>query len=800
MALYQPTNVFPSSFAGVGGGAVDVTQGFTVSWQVNGSSAMTAYQIQIFENTSASNKVYDSGQTNVTPAFFGTSSTGQVNFFEVPIAASALSGMSNGFASGYKMLITQWWGTNSVQQLSPSFFWTRTDPTISISAFTNPVTENTATFTGVYTQAQGDSLDWFRWMLAVQGQESTPIEDTGYIYGTEDIQVTYDGLFTGTAYAVRCMIQTEYGIQADTGWVNFTVSYPVSEMSGYVEACLSQIEGIAIQWPRVSYIPGKADGSYTIEGGLLDLPFGSSITWDEKNGAPMLFESEWSIAWSAFYPESGTSPAVSINGALNFSILPTQIELTYNGAVLASLPLTGILEDYPVRVVLTPRELHVYYAQLLGGLYPSETLYPSEDLYPSDGDFNWIKYTYPLTWVQPDITSITLYGKQKCEWITVINGEVSGSLLVSLLTDLTYEPEWTLDTLFLATFGAAGINGGNITPDEDVVGVAIYRKSSTASKLDFVVNAPIGTTMILDEGFLNQEQYTYYVFVLGENTYVSPALISNVVQPMFWNWTILACTMDSDGIYHLDAAHVFRNNVTTDALSNNNTPSILQNFTPYPTRQPTSYNYLSSTLVGYIGKVDYINNKYVDTTAQADALWELSVSQSPKFLRNRKGNLWRIESAASITMQTGDNQAPQPYLGSFPWMETGPAEGASIVCMEGDGAWDSIITPPAPTDIPRIVVTAEMNATVTITNGVQTLNAISTGVVVYSPASQGEWTITAQNGSGGFAEKTIQITTNETYYVGMILSAYRGTITVNAPQGTIVTINNGTYMMTQEVM
>lgn len=769
MPLNQPTNITPSSFAGVGGGVVDVTQPLTVSWQVNGSSALTYYQIQIFENTEVSSKVYDSGQTAVNPPFFGTSSTGEVQFYSVTIPASSLASMTNGYENGYKMLITQWWNGGSLAQLSPSFFWTRSTPTVSMQTFPNPLESRMATFSATYTQAQGDTLDWFRWQLAVKGNESDPIEDSGDIYGTEDIQVTYDGLFVGTTYVVRCMIQTEYGMQADTGWQEFTVQYDVNDFTGYVEACPGLIDGILVRWSRVSYIPGNAEGSYTVGNGTLYLPSGSSVTWDEKNGSPMNFSTPWSIAWSSFYPSSGTAPALVISESITVNVLPNAVTIMNGETVVGSAPLSGIYSTTPIRIVITPRELHVYAPVYEGGLYPSDELYPSDDLFPETYTAIWKVVKTPLTWVQPDITSITLYGEQTCEWITAIDGEVSGTELQSLLTNLEYEPTWGLDTLFLANFNGTGIDGGNITPNEDITGVALYRQAEGDATLSLVANLDISTTAIVDEGYRNQVNYTYYVFVLGETTYVSAALPSNMVCPMHWNWTVLDCTQDGDGIYHVNAAHIFRNSVSTDALTNNNTPNVLQNFTPYPTRQPTSVNYIASTLTGYIGQVDMVNNKYVDTVDQAAAIWELSTSNDPKFLRDRKGNFWRIETQAAVTMQTGDNQAPQPYFGSIPWMETGSTNGVSVICQDGDGGWSDLVpTTPSESET-KIIITAPYGTSVTIYNGTSSYTSVYAGVISYTPSSVGEWTISGVLGSATDS-KNITIATGETYYVGLIPS------------------------------
>ena len=141
-----------------------------------------------------------------------------------------------------------------------------------------------------------------------------------------------------------------------------------------------------------------------------------------------------------------------------------------------SVEIPHLLVDYTIRMVLTPRELHMYYPVQEGGLYPSSVLFPSATLYPMGGDVSWERFTYPLTWVQPDIESITLYGEQRCDYIMVSGGEVSGALLGDLLTNFEFEPSWTLDTWFLATFNGTGINGGNITPSGDsITGAAVYR-------------------------------------------------------------------------------------------------------------------------------------------------------------------------------------------------------------------------------------------------------------------------------------------------------------------------------------
>ena len=139
--LNQPINVIPSVLSGVGEGVIDATEPLTVSWQVSGNSPMLAYQIVIQQNTDESTQMYTTGKVTLANPFYGTNYKGvQQTFSATAITASALSsaGIVNGYANGYKIEITQWWGAtdaDSITQTSPSVFITRATPSVSISRF-----------------------------------------------------------------------------------------------------------------------------------------------------------------------------------------------------------------------------------------------------------------------------------------------------------------------------------------------------------------------------------------------------------------------------------------------------------------------------------------------------------------------------------------------------------------------------------------------------------------------------------------------------------------------------------------
>jgi hypothetical protein len=162
-------------------------------------------------------------------------------------------------------------------------------------------------------------------------------------------------------------------------------------------------------------------------------------------------------------------------------------------------------------------------------------------------------------------------------------------------------------------------------------------------------------------------------------------MVSGEVMPCWWNWTLMECAeTEAENIYTVLAAYKFRLNVESGAVSNNNSPSILNNFTPYPKVQLAPQNYKSGTLSGLIGVVDWTAGqpKYIDTLAWRDAIYALSKTQNQLFLKNRKGDLLHIRISAPVTMTTADNTREQMQTVSLPWVEVGNADGVGLYSTE----------------------------------------------------------------------------------------------------------------------
>ena len=115
MALFQPTNIIPSSFTnGVVDAENDVAE---VSWQVNGSSAMTNYQIDFYtydpENAAASEYITCTNLKRVLDGgFLGTDRFGQPKMFTWSAdGQKKWSAYNSAFTNGkqFKFKITQWY-------------------------------------------------------------------------------------------------------------------------------------------------------------------------------------------------------------------------------------------------------------------------------------------------------------------------------------------------------------------------------------------------------------------------------------------------------------------------------------------------------------------------------------------------------------------------------------------------------------------------------------------------------------------------------------------------------------------
>lgn len=690
MALFQPSFIYPDMRSGIGRGVVDASKAVAVSWRINGPSAMVAFQITIYLNNAASTQKYTTGKITTGCPAYGTTSSGEINLFSYTISAYALSqaGITNG--NSYKLVITQWWSNSgSITQSSASAFITRAAPSISIAAIGSDGVIGTRyyTFTGNYTQAQGDTLNWFRWRIAYAGQTDSPFFDSNNISGTMDISCTYYGFFANTDYAIRLTTQTENGIESDTGWVNFSCQYSIPQTTGAVTVlCEKDTDAVGVSWAGVGYYPGSSTGYYRISSdNIATIGTGARIWWKEAQPNDMNFDAPWSVIWKGSLANyNATLFTIKQSGGditFNYSSSSHALSLKVGSTVIAYQ--TGIINSPRVTALLTEDTLYIREERLGGGLYPATDLYPASTLYPrGDGSIAANIYTIPVTYTQTAITELSVGGYQLCNYIEVLKGEASSAIIDAAINVGTYVPALSSADYLLVNW-TNGINAGAMDIGGDtLVGFVLYRRRRNEPTLVKIAETDPNTTFVYDYSAVSQQgPYRYYLFPKGETSYIASPILSDDVFPCWWNWTLMECeATDDKDVFTVLSAYRFRYNVQSGAVSNNNSPNILPNFTPYPVIQLSTQNYKSGTVGGLIGKVDMINGqpRYADTIELRDAILKLSVSQNPLFLKNRKGDLMRIKISGPISMQTDDATAEQMQTAEIPWAEVGSADGISL--------------------------------------------------------------------------------------------------------------------------
>lgn len=722
MALFQPTNITPSSFSGVAAGTVDVNENLDVSWQVNGNSAMVAYQITFMQNDEQSTVMMTTGKINLSEPFYGVDYKGNAQYFSTTVLSSLMTGagMYNGYPNGYKMSIRQWWSADdSIEQTSASFFITRGAPTLILTNLSSVIDSKSYTFEASYFQPQEDTVEWMRWQINTDDGLNTSIYDTGKVYGTSELKTYYDGFFTDNRYKVQCTVQTENGIEVSTGWQSFEVKYPFSTLGGLAETCvMCDTDAIEISLPSNAYMPGvpnpkgvteytpfiyqlyRENGRtliYLPEGlsGVLEDPDqweeGSYIEWSEENDGPLSLPFPYTFVISGIIrSRSGQAESLSafVAGDYTYQILCTEnseleMIMTQKGGARTVLwkQQSDIYSGAEYKVIATPTEAIVKIYTFKEGhepIYPSFTLYPNDDLYPDDGELESASYTFLLPeWQFANIEKIYVTGKSVCDYVWITAGVLEEEQQTKIMADTPYyEPSYTEYTEFLVTFNNS-LDAGSVSTDESIGGFSVYRRKNDETSISHLCDLDVRTKYVYDYSAASQNTYQYYVFAATDSTYIASSLETEKITPLWWNYTLMSCSKDENGVYHVQKEYRFALDVATGAMSNNNKPALQQNFTRYPIWQPVSSNYRSGTLTAFIGAVN--NGSYEDSVSLMQELYELSTSTNTKFLKTRKGEIFQVETSAPISMQIGDAYVKQPVKISIPWVEVGDASTAAIV-------------------------------------------------------------------------------------------------------------------------
>jgi hypothetical protein len=223
----------------------------------------------------------------------------------------------------------------------------------------------------------------------------------------------------------------------------------------------------------------------------------------------------------------------------------------------------------------------------------------------------------------------------------------------------------------------------------------IYRVRTDTGEKEKVAIIPNGQNAVYDFGLKNNTEYVYraYYGLGAQDGYMYES--RPIKMRYYWNWSIVECEKVSgvgyfvaghpfsNPMYHVKRIHQFQANVDSGSISNENTPYVENNFTPYPTVQKVGRKGLSGKLRAWVGGVK--DTQFRDSVQMVDDLMDLSTRNTVKFLRDRKGNLRMIEISDAIVKETQDKYAEQPVQIEIPWVEVGDAKDCQIVSLLTDG-------------------------------------------------------------------------------------------------------------------
>lgn len=735
--LFQPTNITPDILSGEGSGVVDVSTGkVNVSWQVNGNSPMVLAQVDFYDENGTS--VCGFLNTPDEP-FYGTDQYGKVQMYTM--TADTEHYLTNG--NTYQMAITMYWDNNgtreSITQRSYSVFYTRATPAVNITA-DSVISSCDYEFTATCMRGTDEAtLNWIRWQIYDADDETNPIYDTGRVYGAQ-FACYYDGFMNNHSYIVTATAQTIEGQNASASH-SFSTSWKIGSLTGKSTATMlnNQSSAVKVYWDGFRYIGGEPTGDYIVADGVLSLPKTSNVLWDEVNGAPMSLDTPWYLVYRTILRNDDMMLSLTQAGqhevSLVYSYSTRTLNMLYGTTAVATFP--RINGDDVLTIILTPTQIYVRRYGYVEGLTPSATLTPATFLPPRDGHYGvTLEAVQNVSYTQANVTSVQVFGFQTCDYIQIVNEAIKSEVIHQAYTDGTYIPTEAdgstpvnPNTQFLADF-VNGLDAGTLTiGGASITGWAIYRKQESEPITRHLANVTLETSAILDFGCgTGQGGYTYYIYPISDNmTYITAAFESNTVNPVSWNWSIVEASQNEVGVYSVLNEYVFRTNVSSGDMSNNNSPSVMQNFTRYPTVQMSNANYMSGTLTGLIGQVGYVSYmvqagdtlenvahrfgvttseillsnevqngqlavgtiiriflpdgmlSYYDDIQMRDAIYALSTTTNSLFLKDRKGDVIEIRTSSPISASTQDNTAEQVTTMTIPWVQIGDASTIPII-------------------------------------------------------------------------------------------------------------------------
>lgn len=268
--LYQASNITPSTLAGMGSGVIDATQSWSIKWQINGTSPIKAYKIDLYSNAT-DKKIATTNMVTLENPIYPVDANGNPQLVVVEISRAQnpftfIEGEDIRNGEAYRFLITQWWDVENDQKIVESVenvFYAKSTPTVVLSIEglnNNIVSSRIISATGTYSQTQNVPISEAVWTL-YKKQSGLWVEiDKKTVINTQLLQYKYETLFSGDNYKIQLEIYNADGIYITTQ-KEFVSEYSSSLVleNIKVEKTLGNTAN-KITWEGTTSINGVAEG------------------------------------------------------------------------------------------------------------------------------------------------------------------------------------------------------------------------------------------------------------------------------------------------------------------------------------------------------------------------------------------------------------------------------------------------------------------------------------------------------------------------------------------------------------
>lgn len=668
--LFQPSQVTPSTLTNTG--TVASNTYFSFSWQLNGNSPLVAYSFEIY-NGSTSALVYSSGKQTLSRHQYPTDEKGNPQF----LTTTAMSASTLPQNTELFLYITQYYTEGGVEnqlvQTVPAVFSVATAPTVQI-VDSDGAEMGTATkyynrlFESFTASVTSDSpVERAKWkltrvpMIAEEGTfEQYTYDDTGFVYtGVLYYQTPF--LLKGT-YFLELTVVCANGLSA-TEEAYFNINYYVlSDVANIIE--VEPYDHIANKVTaslstRIAY-PGVRDGRSTFSDAALVLEENATITYTSmtylERETSLNIPAPYTLIWTGtvYYTESDTP-----------FLLTNQFEVSL---VAAGFRVYDIEKDLTYKINFTQRLTAAFAGSFVISWSSSGIIFYTTDTVEATTVYYEID-DYALK----NLTKIQLKGNNNTS-----GTRLSTKKIAVKMASAADDTSLTGSYIFLADMSTGSFDGTFTIPT--TIETYLLRNEVNSLTADRVVLLTESRNTVIDYSWKSKTEYQYLAaVVVPANNAVVYAVEGKTWCLRTGTYALLECAESSQysKMYKVIRSWQFGCNVSSSEITNNNTPSMLTNFTKYRMPQRTAWQGRSGTLSGLLGAVQ--NGEYVSDTAQLmDELYAISASNNRFFLKDTKGNFYAVCVSAPVRQSTNLNSLPQQTTVSIGWEEIDDASGLVV--------------------------------------------------------------------------------------------------------------------------